>query len=65
MFYEHPDIPNQIEFSGDINNFVSAHKYRVYAPTPDLLDLIVNAFATSKDRFRIGTLRLTECRLDS
>lgn len=30
MFYAHPDIHNKIEFSGDMNNFVSAHKYGTY-----------------------------------
>lgn len=63
MFYEHPDQENSVEFSGDINNFVSAHKYRVYAPDNDLLDLIVNSLVPDNNRFQIGDLRLTECRL--
>jgi hypothetical protein len=63
MFYPHPDNPNAIEFSGDINNFVSAHKYRVYAPNDPLLDLIVNTLVPTESRFAIGDLRLTECRL--
>lgn len=63
MFYPHPDNPNTIEFSGDINNFVSAHKYRVYAPTDPLLDLIVNTLVPTQSRFALGDLRLTECRL--
>ncbi|MEN3370516.1 MAG: hypothetical protein V7609_2659 [Verrucomicrobiota bacterium] len=63
MFYPHPDNPNAIEFSGDINNFVSAHKYRVYAPNDSLLDLIVNTLVPAQSRFAIGDLRLTECRL--
>jgi hypothetical protein len=63
MFYPHPDNPNAIEFSGDINNFVSAHKYRVYAPNDSLLDLIVNTLVPIQSRFAIGNLRLTECRL--
>src|SRR5262249_36527639 len=29
MFYPHPTELDAIEFSGDLNNFVSAHKYRV------------------------------------
>src|SRR5215213_3258476 len=32
MFYQNPDRPSAAEFSGDLNNFVSPHKYRVYAP---------------------------------
>ena len=63
MFYEHPDRENSIEFSGDINNFVSAHKYRVYAPDNELLHLIVNSLVPDENRFQIGDLRLTECRL--
>lgn len=63
MFYPHPQEPNAIEFSGDLNNFVSAHKYRIYAPSDDLLDLIVNSLVLPEGRFKIGNLRLTECRL--
>ena len=63
MFYEHPTERDAIEFSGDLNNFVSAHKYRVYAPTDELLKLIVNAILPQADRFEIGKLRMTECRL--
>lgn len=63
MFYPHPETPNAIEFSGDLNNFVSAHKYRVYAPCDDLLNLIVNTLVRPQGRFKIGNLRLTECRL--
>jgi len=63
MFYPHPERPNSIEFSGDLNNFVSAHKYRVYAPDDNLLRLITNSLVPLETRFQIGTLRLTECRL--
>lgn len=63
MFYEHPEKENKIEFSGDLNNFLSAHKYRVYAPNRDLLNLIVNSLVPEENQFQIGELRLTECRL--
>lgn len=63
MFYPHPFDENQIEFSGDINNFVSAHKYRVYAPDDALLSLIVNSLVANESQFPLGKLRLTECRL--
>ena len=63
MFYPHPFQPNTVEFSGDLNNFVSAHKYKVYAPDKKLLDLVTNALVPEKNRFCIGQLRLTECRL--
>jgi len=64
MLYTDPDQANRIEFSGDVNNFVSAHRYRVYAPDAPLQDLIVNALIDPKTRFHIGDLRMTECRLD-
>jgi hypothetical protein len=63
MFYPHPEVVDTIEFSGDLNNFVSAHKYRVYAPNDELLNLIVNCLVPKDNRFEIGSLRLTECRL--
>ena len=63
MFYPNPENGDEIEFSGDINNFVSAHRYRIYAPDDELLDLVVNALVPSENRFHIGELRLTENRL--
>ncbi len=63
MFYPHPEKLDTVEFSGDLNNFVSAHKYRVYAPDDALLDLIVNSMVPLENRRDIGYLRLTECRL--
>jgi hypothetical protein len=63
MFYPHPEKANTIEFSGDLNNFVSAHKYKVYAPDNVLLDLVTNSIVPQQNRFQIGKLRLTECRL--
>ena len=63
MYYPDPDQPNRVEFSGDMNNFVSAHNYRVYAPTEGLLNLIVNSLIPETNRFQIGELRLTESRL--
>jgi hypothetical protein len=63
MFYPHPEKVNEIEFSGDMTNFVSAHKYSIYSPDDSLLDLIVNSMVLTENRFQIGKLRLTECRL--
>lgn len=63
MFYPHPEKINEVEFSGDLNNFVSAHKYRVYACDDALLKLIINTMVPNESRFPIGDLRLTECRL--
>jgi len=63
MFYPHPQKADTVEFSGDLNNFVSAHKYRVYAPDDALLDLVTNSLVPQENRFQIGKLRLTECRL--
>lgn len=63
MFYPHPEKDDMVEFSGDMNNFVSAHKYKVYAPDDDLLNLVINSLVATENRFPIGNLRLTECRL--
>ncbi|MCS6846889.1 MAG: DUF87 domain-containing protein [Anaerolineae bacterium] len=63
MFYPHPEKQDAVEFSGDMNNFVSAHKYRVYAPDAAILDLVINSLVSQDKRFKIGALRLTECRL--
>lgn len=63
MFYPHPEKPDTVEFSGDLNNYVSAHKYKIYAPDDILLDLVSNSIVPKENRFQIGKLRLTECRL--
>jgi hypothetical protein len=65
MFYPCPDEGklDEAEFSGDLNNFVSAHKYLVYSPNEELLNLITNSMVPSENQFIIGDLRLTECRL--
>ena len=63
MFYPHPEKTDTIEFSGDLNNYVSAHKYKIYAPDDALLDLVTNSIVPAENRFQIGKLRLTECRL--
>ncbi len=63
MFYPQPSERDKIEFSGDLNNFVSAHKYQIYSPDDRLLDLITNSIVPNNNRFKIGKLRLTECRL--
>jgi DNA helicase HerA-like ATPase len=63
MFYPHPEKMDELEFSGDLNNFVSAHKYLIYAPDNALLKLITNSMVPNENRFPIGDLRLTECRL--
>ena len=63
MFYPNPQKTGAVEFSGDVNNFVSAHKYKVFAPDDDLLNLVVNTLVPVENRFEIGRLRLTECRL--
>ena len=63
MFYPHPLEQDKVEFSGDLNNYVSAHKYKIYAPDDELLDLVSNSIVPEKNRFKIGGLRLTECRL--
>jgi len=63
MFYPHPTLADTIEFSGDLNNYVSAHKYKIFSPDDALLFLVNNATVPTENRFAIGDLRLTECRL--
>ena len=63
MFFPDQVDPNKVKFSGDVNNVVSAHRYKVYAPTKLLLELIVNGIVRSENQFSIGRLRLTECTL--
>ncbi|HCT30217.1 MAG TPA: hypothetical protein DIW31_05680 [Bacteroidales bacterium] len=63
MFYPHPSQTDTIEFSGDLNNYVSAHKYKIFSPDDALLYLVNNATVPQTNRFAIGKLRLTECRL--
>ncbi len=63
MFYPHPEKPDAVEFSGDLNNYLSAHKYLIYSPDDNLLNLVNNSLVPEKNRFLIGKLRLTECRL--
>lgn len=63
MFYPHPALADSIEFSGDLNNYVSAHKYKIFSPDDALLYLVNNATVPKENRFAIGKLRLTECRL--
>ena len=63
MYYPHPEKQDMVEFAGDMNNFVSAHKYRVYSPDDNLLDLVINTLVPKENRFSLGRLRLTESRL--
>jgi len=63
MFYPSPENLEKVEFSGDLNNYVSAHKYKVYSPTEKLLFLVCNTLVPAENQFCIGKLRLTECRL--
>ncbi len=63
MFFPDPQDSSKVMFSGDVNNVVSAHRYKVYAPTKDLLELIVNGIVRPVNQFSIGALRLTECTL--
>ena len=63
MYFPDPEDPSKVSFSGDVNNVVSAHRYKVYAPTKELLELIVNKIVRPENQFAIGKLRLTECAL--
>jgi hypothetical protein len=76
MFYPEPKDKKELAFSGDVNNVVSAHRYKVFAPDDKLLDLIVNGVVrpgtmrpdgtAGPDQWsEIGDLRTMECRLSS
>lgn len=65
MFYANPQSMRELQFSGDVNNVVSAHRYKVFAPDDALLRLIVNGMVKSEQRATIGNLRTMECGLFS
>jgi Helicase HerA, central domain len=65
MFYPDPEDTDQIQFSGDVNNILSAHRYLVYAPDNNLLKIIINGTLKDANPYKIGNLRLTECKLAS
>lgn len=65
MFYADPQATSRLVFSGDVNNVVSAHRYKVYAPDEALLRVIVNGTVKPELRADIGVLRTTECGLVS
>lgn len=63
MFYQNPINTTKIAFSGDVNNVVSAHRYQVYSPNEEVLDLIVNGLVLKNRNYVLGKLRPTECQL--
>lgn len=63
MFFPNQSDASKVAFSGDVNNVVSAHRYKVYSPTEVLLEVIVNGIVRPENQFPIGKLRLTECSL--
>jgi hypothetical protein len=65
LFYANPSDMRNLDFSGDVNNVVSAHRYKVFAPDEALLKLIVNGMVKPELRFAIGALRTMECGLFS
>lgn len=65
MFYADPENMQLLHFSGDVNNVVSAHRYKVFSPDDTLLNLVVNGMVKAEWRVQIGTLRTMECRLFS
>lgn len=62
MFYADPNNVDRLAFSGDVNNVVSAHKYEVYSPDEELLNVIVNGTVRSELQEEIGHLRTMECQ---
>lgn len=65
MFYADPVDADKLAFSGDVNNVVSAHRYKVFAPSAELLAVITNGMVKVEQQFEIGVLRTMECGLVS
>jgi hypothetical protein len=65
MFYADPTDMRRLAFSGDVNNVVSAHRYKVFAPDEALLRLIVNGTVKPELQYELGALRTMECGLFS
>lgn len=65
MFYADPAEMQKLAFSGDVNNVVSAHRYKVFAPDEALLKVIVNGMVKPDNQVTIGSLRTMECGLSS
>ncbi|RAU84511.1 hypothetical protein DP923_03130 [Pontibacter arcticus] len=65
MFYADPKNMQILAYSGDVNNVVSAHRYKVFAPDEPLLKLIVNGMVNEEFSYSLGELRTMECRLFS
>lgn len=65
MFYADPTDMQRLMFSGDVNNVVSAHRYKVFSPDNALLTVIVNGTVKPEQRCEIGLLRTMECSLTS
>jgi len=63
MYYADSSDVNKLTFSGDVNNIVSPHQYRIFSPNDELLDLIVNGLVRKSNQFSLGQLQLTECQL--
>lgn len=64
MFYGDPKNIDKLAFSGDVNNIVSAHRYEVYAPDEELLELIINGTVCKEYQENIGKLRTMECMFE-
>lgn len=64
MFYANPNQTDKLSFSGDVNNVVSAHRYEVFAPDEELLDMIINDTVRNEFKETIGYLRTMECQFD-
>ncbi len=62
MFYQGPSNDSDFQFSEDINTILSPHRYKVFSPNKELLNIIINNGVSKKeDRFPIGKLKITEC----
>ena len=50
---------NSLKFAGDVNNYLSPHKYIVFSPNDEILSIIVNEMVSKTNPFKLGKLRLT------
>ena len=65
MFYAEPTDITKLAFSGDVNNVVSAHRYKVFAPNSGSAPSDRERHGAPVLRSHLGMLRTMECGLSS
>src|SRR5215471_8476840 len=54
MFYADPNDMQKLAYSGDVNNVVSAHRHKIFAPDDALLKVIVNGMVKQENQYNLG-----------